>query len=83
MMWEDHDGDKVKMKLLLWVAGMAWVVQAWAASHPSAVDMTDRMETLGSPLCTRYSDSFRKGSGFERRGPRMCFLQLPRLQMSA
>ena len=62
-MWEDHDGDKVKMKLLLWVAGMAWVVQAWAASHPSAVDMTDRMETLGSPLCTRYPDSFRKGSG--------------------
>lgn len=42
---------------------MVCAVQAFPVPSSSAVDMTDRMETLGSPLSTRYPDSFRKGSG--------------------
>ena len=42
---------------------MVCAVQAYPVPSSSAVDMTDRMETLGSPLSTRYPDSFRKGSG--------------------
>lgn len=53
------------MKVVVLV-GLVWFacwVHAYPIPSPSAVDVTDRMENLGSPLKAYYPDSFRKGSG--------------------